>query len=85
MSNEFKNRIKLVSAHKDGYEISLEEKKILEEKRNANKKTYKGAECINIPELYLEEEDYQKIYENMVKPVIEANDTNKTVEGGESR
>lgn len=84
--NDFRNRIKLTPAPKEGYEITEEEAKILEGMKKNTQRTYKGARCIDVPELYLTEEDYQRIYDNTVKPVLEACDAEKTkAEGGESR
>ena len=80
MSNDFRTRIKLTPAPKQGYEITHEEGEILEKMRKAKRTAYKGVECIEVPGLYLKQEDYQRIHDRMVQPVLDAQE-----KGGESR
>ena len=80
MSNDFRKRIKLTPAPKEGYEITEKEAEILDKMTKNTERTYKGAKCIDVPELYLTTADYDRIYDNMIRPVLETAE-----KGGESR
>ena len=66
MRNDFIKRIKLEK--REDKELTPEEISAMQ--NMATQETYKGSKCINVPELYLQEEDYGRIYDEVVGKVL---------------
>lgn len=73
-------RIELKPAPEGGYEITEEESKIMAKYTCQTYDHINNRKIIDLPELYLSKEDYQRIYDNCVGNVLKALDEDKETE-----